>query len=309
MLLLAVAVLGLPYYWLVLDNSVSGVPAYRLDIAQLRQAAGAIPGARPDSVTVQVVGWRRVPGTLMVAGGGLKRNLVAVQSFLLHAPGGNIVIDSGFDAAAARSMDMEKFLPAAQAKVDAAIRDARLVLFTHEHLDHMTGLLRMKDFASVAPHVLVTPEQGPGGPLARSLPWPRDTGRLVPRKLAPVQPVAPGVVVVRTPGHTPGSQMIFARLADGSEYLFAGDTASMRRNWSLKRLRSRLLSDYLAPEDRPQVMGWLRAINDLFRQDPGLIVVSGHDYDDLVTDPTKRAFREDFVTRTVIPRPPGSQLQ
>jgi glyoxylase-like metal-dependent hydrolase (beta-lactamase superfamily II) len=41
----------------------------------------------------------------------------------------------------------------------------------------------------------------------------------------PVLPIAPGVVLVKTPGHTPGSHVVYVRLKCGQEILLAGDGA------------------------------------------------------------------------------------
>ena len=55
------------------------------------------------------------------------------------------------------------------------------------------------------------------------------------------QAVAPGVVVIPAPSHTLGSQMVFVKLADGREFLFAGDIATMASSWRELRARSRLI--------------------------------------------------------------------
>ena len=36
---------------------------------------------------------------------------------------------------------------------------------------------------------------------------------------------ASGIALIKAPGHTPGSQMIYVKLASGAEYLFVGDAA------------------------------------------------------------------------------------
>src|SRR3989442_414512 len=36
-------------------------------------------------------------------------------------------------------------------------------------------------------------------------------------------PLAPGIAVIKAPGHTPGSQMVFVALESGKEYLLIGD--------------------------------------------------------------------------------------
>ncbi len=43
--------------------------------------------------------------------------------------------------------------------------------------------------------------------------------------------IAPGIHVVLTPGHTPGSQCVCVNTEDGI-YLIAGDTVNMYENWT-----------------------------------------------------------------------------
>ena len=124
-----------------------------------------------------------------------------------------------------------------------------------------------------------SPQQLPPSGDAAKLGWP---GAPLPRPmltgLAP-QAVAPGVVVVPAPGHSPGSQLIFVRLANGQELLFAGDVATMAISWQQLRARSRLLAHYLTDEDRPAVYSWLLTIRELASEAPKMLVVPGHDLD------------------------------
>ena len=268
--------IGVPYYWLLIDNRPGPGPGERFDLAELRRLADAVPGPKPTAVAIQTVGWRRVPGTLFVAGGGLKRRLISIQAVLVRGAWGDVVVDSGFGPQDAQAFGLEKYFPANQRRVDAALRNARRIVFTHEHLDHMAGLLRLPDFAQVSGKALITPEQLPSGTVARNLPWPAGA-QVRPFRYARYAAIAPGVVLIRTPGHTPGSQMVFVRRGDGQEYLLAGDTATMTRSWTKLRARSRLVGDLMVHEDRPAIYAWLKAIRALKRADPALIVVPGHE--------------------------------
>lgn len=285
LLFVLIAIVTVPYYWLLIDNRPGSDPAPVIRIADLRRLAETIPGPKPERAALQQVGWARVPGTLFVAGGGLKRRMLSIQAGLISGPWGDIVIDSGFAAQDATKLGLETYVPAYQARVDAALRRARLIVFTHEHIDHIGGLLRLPDWRRVLPHALITPEQAPAGPVARNLPWPKGAAAAIhPFHYREIIAIAPGVVLIRTPGHTPGSQMVYAHLADGREVLFAGDTATMTRNWHELRARSRLIGDYVAHEDRAAVFGWLKAIRRLHRAAPEMTIVPGHEWEALVLD-------------------------
>ena len=298
LLIALLLLIGIPFYWLLVDNRPGNANQSVIDIAQARRLAASIPGPPPQIVSVQQVGWRRVPGAVFVAGGGLKRNLISIYALELNGPWGGIVIDSGMGPAEAAQMGLERYSPKDQAKVDAALRAARLIVFTHEHSDHIAGLLRLPDFAAVAQKALIPPEQAPDGPKASELPWPADARTAIPPfAYTGMKAIAPGVVLIRTPGHTPGSQMIFARLANGREYLFTGDTATMARSWEQTRARSRLVGDLIVGEDRNAVFGWLKAIRAAHRANPKLVVVPGHDYETLLYSKHHYDIRKGFVPR------------
>jgi glyoxylase-like metal-dependent hydrolase (beta-lactamase superfamily II) len=86
-------------------------------------------------------------------------------------------------------------------------------------------------------------------------------------------PVAPGVAFIKSPGHTPGSQMVYIVLESGREYLLIGDVA-----WHMDGVRSITGKD--APwvtEDLPAVMDQLRWLNDLSHTEKNVVIVASHD--------------------------------
>ncbi|HVR91638.1 MAG TPA: MBL fold metallo-hydrolase [Novosphingobium sp.] len=293
-LVVLLVVVGLPYYWLLIDNRSGDAAVKPVSIAQLRQLAASMPGTAPSGIEIELVAFRRLPGTLFVAGGGFKRNLLGVMAFRLPVAGGRpIVVDSGMTKAAANQMGMEKYDFGAQVRVDNALREAGLILLTHEHMDHEGGLVALGD-PGVFAHARLNAAQLPGAELARQMPWPK--GLVLSPTLTGTTPqaVAPGVVVIPAPSHTPGSQMIFVRLADGREYLFAGDIATMARSWEQLRARSRLIGSYVAAEDRGEVYAWLRTIRALKAAAPQLVVVPGHDYEWIAFHEQHRGMKDRF---------------
>ena len=88
--------------------------------------------------------------------------------------------------------------------------------------------------------------------------------------------MAPGVVLLTAPGHTPGSQLVFVQLADGRELLFLGDVAWQFTNIEHQRERARLVT-LMIGEDRTLVLSQLRALAELHEKEPKLAIVPGHD--------------------------------
>lgn len=286
-LAITLVLFGLPYYWLLLDNRPGDAQAKPISIAQLRQAAAALPGAAPTAVEVELVAFRRLPGDLFAAGTGIKRRLIGVMVWRLPVPGkGPVVIDSALNAAAAKEMGMEQFKPDAWQRAVAALGDASLILITHEHADHLGGVVSLGR-RDVLERTLFNPQQLPGNRWTDLLTWPAPPLPQPAIADTAIKPVAPGVVVIPAPSHTAGSQMIYVRLADGREFLFTGDIATLAQNWQEQRARSRLIGEWLAPEDRDEVYAWLKTIAALKAAEPGLVILPGHDYE-WIADPLNK---------------------
>jgi glyoxylase-like metal-dependent hydrolase (beta-lactamase superfamily II) len=90
------------------------------------------------------------------------------------------------------------------------------------------------------------------------------------------QAVAPGVVLIKAAGHTPGSQMVYVRRADGVEFLFVGDVAWQMRNVETMREKARLVT-WMSGEDRNKVREELARLNQLHAANPELHMMPGHD--------------------------------
>lgn len=288
LVLVLLLLVGLPFYWLLLDNQAGDGPPKNLHIAQLRQLADSIPGEKPVRLDGEIAASRSLARDLFAAGAGLKREPIAIMAWRLWVPGGkSVMIDSGITEGDARAMGIERTSPESQARIERALREAALVLFTHEHPDHQAAALRLA--SGIPAGARFNAAQLPPSPLAENLPWPH-VGLPAPTLLgsAPLA-VAPGIVVIpAVNSHTPGSQMIYARQADGREYLFTGDVATLRFSWQDLRARSRLIGEYMAPENRAEVYAWLKTIRQLKAEAPALEIIAGHDQTPLFSQDGKK---------------------
>lgn len=281
-LILALLVLiGGPVWYLFIDSSPWDVAPARLDVDKARSLVAAAPGQKPVSVAFEMVAFRSVTGNLLAAGSGFRPQAIGVLAYRLKVPGAPpIMVETGTSGAHAKELGMENFDAEAQRRVDESMRAASVILVTHEHADHLGGLAAATvapDGSAIAAKARLNRFQVPGGQTSQVLPWAK--GLKIPATLALSGPqlVAPGVMILPTPGHSPGSQMVYVQLANGTELLFAGDTAPRETSWFERRPPSRLFTDYVQPQDRAAVAGWLTALRQLHEKSPDLLIIPGHD--------------------------------
>lgn len=159
----------------------------------------------------------------------------------------------------------------------AAAEAARHVVVTHEHFDHVAAFA-LERMASVRARSLVLTEaqrasrtlRGDGG-------FPDALVAEVKRTAPSDGPhlLAPGIVLVPLPGHTPGTQLVYVRTASGQRLLFVGDVAWHASNFEVPRGKPRLVHALLG-EDGEAMAHQLRWLHEAMR-DPGLTIVSAHD--------------------------------
>mgnify|MGYP000701726638 CR=1 FL=1 len=276
--LLFVGILAVPgYFYLVLHSPAPGTP-YRLDLNQVRALAASVPGPRAREVRVERIAELRFAEAMVMAGEPWRWTPIPVYAYQLAFPGRSIVVDAAMDGVA----DMPGFLvndysTEAFGRLKDAMGRADQIVVTHEHFDHIGGIFTHPDLAALLPALRLTTEQLSHPAHMRPLsPPPLLLADYTPLRYEGMHALAPGVVLIKAPGHTPGSQMVYVQKADGTELLLLGDVSWQMRNIHAVRERP-LFITALIRENREQVIEQFNTLNGLLFSHPELHLVPGHD--------------------------------
>jgi glyoxylase-like metal-dependent hydrolase (beta-lactamase superfamily II) len=276
-------------------------PAYPDDLlARLRAAADDVPGPAPQQVRYLKVAETHRPESDVLEAGSEEMTVLARTVFQLVYPDGHVLIDSGMDRDVHRFFGMgrdEPYWPERYERVLRALAEARLVIMTHEHGDHVAGVLRASARDEIARHTVLTKAQVETLVLAPQMPelhlTPERARDYLVIDYELLWPVAPGVVLLKSPGHTPGHQMVYARLDSGREYLFSGDVSWAYAGVTEARQRPSGQSDRIR-EDREALAHQLAWLSGQARAGE-ITIVPSHDDAYLALLERQSALHQDLV--------------
>jgi glyoxylase-like metal-dependent hydrolase (beta-lactamase superfamily II) len=248
-------------------------------LTEARNLAHAIPGDLPTSIGYLIM--VRDSNPLSDAVENAAKTIVASPDpvFQVRYRHGWIMVDAGMDKATATGPGLTGiFLDDNYARILDALRGADLIVITHEHADHIGTVARSAVADALAPKTMLTRQQ-----IETLIHKSKTTfmtvdstrmGRYLVVDYDRELPIAPGVVLIRAPGHTPGSQVVYVRLASGREIILSGDVAWNQAGIETETEKPDSASQQMA-EDRgaiAQELAWLHQA-----EKAGVTVVVSHD--------------------------------
>jgi len=276
------------------ETLIPDVPhSYPADLlAHIRAAAKAVPGPLPIRINFIKIAESHRPLSDIVVGGSQQDYVSARTAFQVVFPGGWVMIDSGMDETVHKFFGFgraEPYWADRNALLQQALTAAKLIVVTHEHGDHVAGVIRTDAREEIAAKTLLTRAQVQTLTTYPQMPEIRLTPEMARRYMVVdyegYLPVAPGIVLIKAPGHTPGHQMVYVRLASEREYLFIGDVG-----WTLDAVKQLKLRPEATmrriSESAPALMFELTWIKEVMDRE-GLIVIPSHD-DILLKDLTAK---------------------
>jgi glyoxylase-like metal-dependent hydrolase (beta-lactamase superfamily II) len=250
------------------------------DLAAIRALSGRLPGPLPLAVNGVKVAASIRPRRFVIAGGDDTAVSMPRTAFQVVYPDCTVMLDSGLDRATHDSFSPDKpepYFPERFARLERALAAARLIVLTHHHADHVAGVLTAARFSELAAKTVISTAVADclvSTPHRPHLRLPRDAvAGFIVLDYPQYYPVAPGMVLIRAPGHSTDSQMVYLRLQSGREILHSVDSA-----WVMDNIRQ--LKGKAAPwvkEDVPAVMGQLRWLNQLTATERDVVILVTHD--------------------------------
>ena len=276
-----VAALSLAVYYFIADGRLPNTPAFELDLETLRDVASDTNEPLPHAIDVEVLARDDIPTFATHAGLDFSSRQMIRTAFLVKSDTHQTLIDIGMDRYVSRKFESGKeFYDDAFGRINKAIAESDAIAVTHEHPDHIGYLARYPELAAISQKLKLTQEQVAGTAIyAQSESIPDELRRVDTVSSTDLTLIAPGIVMIPAPGHTPGSVMFYVQTRDQTEIIFVGDVVWNISNVTNRSGRPRLVQNFLmqTPESRSLVYQQVAALVQLKETNPQIVLIPSHD--------------------------------
>ncbi len=263
---------------------------FAVELPHIRRLAKILPGPLPLAVNCVRVAASVRPNKFVITGGDDMPITMPRSAFQVVYPDCTVMIDSGLDQETHDSFSTpdkrEPYFPAEFTKLQKALNAARMIVLTHFHADHVAGVTQAENFDELAAKTFITVATAQCLLNTPHKPHLRMSAEQINKfnifDYGDCYPIAPGMVLIKAPGHSADHQMVYIALQSGREILHSVDVG-----WVLENIAQ--IKGKAAPwvkEDVPAVMGQLRWLNRILREETNVTLLVTHD-DALLTKLTK----------------------
>jgi glyoxylase-like metal-dependent hydrolase (beta-lactamase superfamily II) len=262
----------------MLDKTRDAEAVFDADLSAIRALARVVPGPLPVALNAVKFAASIRPRKFVIEGGDETPVTMPRTAYQVVYPDGTVMIDAGMDKMTHDSFgEGEPYDIEAFTQLLRALETAQMIVLTHYHADHVGGVVTAPNFDALARKTVAASEtlslmmnqpHRPHLKLSESR-----AERFVCISYGRYYPVAPGIVLIRAPGHSPDMQMVYVVTQSGNEYLHSIDAAWNEANIGHMKGKA-------APwvkEDVPAVMAQLRWLNRLMKDEPALHILVTHD--------------------------------
>ena len=283
---LLLAVLLTAEHYLFRRNQIPETSDFHVDLGELRELVDADRDLLPLRLNSLTVAEGEIPDWIVVAGGAPHGFPISFTSFQVVYEDKTVIVECPFDRALYDKFCGYKLLGIKGVryseenyeKMQRAMLEAEFIVATHEHWDHVGGIAQSPNLSALMGKTVLTGEQVRGHTI-EAAGFPEGTfDDYAPLEYDRYHVLAPGFALIKAPGHSVGSQMIFVRLRDGEEFLFIGDVAWNMVNVEGPANHSRM-GMLLRYEDGELLGHQLRWLHENVHSDPGeeVHLITSHD--------------------------------
>jgi glyoxylase-like metal-dependent hydrolase (beta-lactamase superfamily II) len=279
-LIIITILVGVLYYFLLVYNGSSS-KEYTIDINQVRKLSDVSVDQLPNMVQYESILKAKTPLALEVSGGDWTNVNDAITSFRVVYPNQKTyIVDTAYDAEINKGNGSKEDIEASS-RIQKALADSTGILLTHEHAFHIGNILDSKNSNELLKKSIITTEQYQNQDGINPVKWPQGSRNgYVPLFYEKYHVVAPGIVLIKAPGNTPGAQIVYIKQKNGKEIILLGGVAWRQENID-RQLANPIIVSLLLPEDREATLGQIKALNTLKKSTPTIEFIAGHDADDL----------------------------
>lgn len=298
MLFVVIVLIGLVAleYYLFETSPIPPTSNYELDLQKIRQLASSESDNLPMKVNSLVVAKGEFPRVAMIAGESLTTHPLVFPSYQVVYSDYTIIIDAPHNKELHKFFNGTPYYQNRFSIMQEAMRKARHIVVTHEHFDHIGGISQSPHLAEIQEKVRLTPEQINSFSIENAGFPDGSLDAITPLEYENYHALAPGMVLIKAPGHSLGSQIIYLKLQNGTEFLFLGDVVWHMDNIRMETGRPNMVSDFILNENQEQVANQIRRLSNLLEnQNENINFLVSHDEDQLQNYIQKGLIHDGFM--------------